>query len=342
MWPLEVVVLDEQPNSSLAVFIVSEHGSRQQFLPQRLPEPLDLPAGLRMLRPALEVLDTVAFEFRLELGAPAPRRVLAALIGEDLPRRAVVGDRARQRLQHQNASLVMRHRKAHQVAGVIVQERRHVQPLVPPQQEREDVRLPQLVRLGPLEVAHRMLALHSTSGSLRLDAFAHQHSAHRRLGHADPQEPPHQIPDTPRASARFALPRRQHRRSLRSGSTLRIRAMPRRPRCERLSSSLAIAVHPLDRRRVRHAQLPGRGVRRQTLTDHRSRHRHLHLLRPGTSLAMTRRGRVPRFARLLFLVHLSTPLLFLQQQIGRQVLGIYDTLRSRIEWFAAQIKHSGR
>jgi hypothetical protein len=55
---------------------------------------------------------------------------------------------------------------------------------------------------------------------------------------------------------------------------------------------------------------------------------------------MARRSHVPRFARLIFAFHLSTPLLFLQQQIDRQVLGIYDTLRSRIEWFAAQRQQS--
>jgi hypothetical protein len=84
--PVEVVVLDEQVHPPLTVLEVGEHRAREQLLPQRLPEPLDLPAGLRMVRPALHVLDAVTLQFRLELGAAAPGRVLPALIGQDLSR----------------------------------------------------------------------------------------------------------------------------------------------------------------------------------------------------------------------------------------------------------------
>jgi hypothetical protein len=44
---------------------------------------------------------------------------------------------------------------------VIVEERGYIDPLVSPQQEREQVRLPQLVRLGALKVLHRLLATHA-------------------------------------------------------------------------------------------------------------------------------------------------------------------------------------
>ena len=67
------------------------------------------------MRPALHMSDAVALELRLELGRSTPGGVLPALIGEDLPRRAVFCDAARQRLQHQHASLVMRHRQAHKI-----------------------------------------------------------------------------------------------------------------------------------------------------------------------------------------------------------------------------------
>jgi hypothetical protein len=113
------------------------------------------------MRPALHVRDAVALKLRLELRAPPPGGVLPALVGEDLPRRPVVCDAARERFEHQHASLVMRHRQAHQIPGVIVQERRHIDPLVPPQKERKEVRLPQLVRLRPLEVLDLLLAPHA-------------------------------------------------------------------------------------------------------------------------------------------------------------------------------------
>jgi hypothetical protein len=94
------------------------------------------------MRAALHMRDAMALQLRLELRTPAPGGVLAALVGQDLPRRPIVGDATRQRFQHQHASLVMRHRQAHQIPGVIIEERRHIDPLVTSQQEREQVRLP--------------------------------------------------------------------------------------------------------------------------------------------------------------------------------------------------------
>ncbi len=142
MRPLEVVVLDVKRDAPLTVRKVREHGARQQLLPQRLPEALDLAAGLWMMRPALDVPDAMLLELSFELGIAAPTRVLAALIGQDLARRPILGDPAGQRLQHQGAALVMRQRQTHQITRVIVQERRHVQPLVLAEQEREQIRLP--------------------------------------------------------------------------------------------------------------------------------------------------------------------------------------------------------
>jgi len=183
---LEVVVLDKKRHPPLAVLEVGEHRAREQLLPQRLPEPLDLAAGLRMMRSALYMRDTVALELGFELRRSTPGGVLTSLIRQDLPRRAVLGDPARQRLQHQHASLVMRHRKTHQIPRVIVQERRHIDALVSPQQEREQVRLPQLVRLGTLEALDLHLPSHPPLGHLRLDALGSQHPPHRRLGGSYP------------------------------------------------------------------------------------------------------------------------------------------------------------
>jgi hypothetical protein len=68
MGALEVVVLDKEPHSALTVLEVGEHRAAEQFLPQRLPEPLDLPAGLRMMRSALHMRDAMTLQLRLELG----------------------------------------------------------------------------------------------------------------------------------------------------------------------------------------------------------------------------------------------------------------------------------
>jgi hypothetical protein len=176
---LEVVVLHEQRHAPLTVLKVSKYRARQQLLPQRLPEALDLAAGLRVVRAALHVRNPVALELRFELSRSAPRGVLAPLVGQDLARCAVVCDRARERLQHQSAPLVMRHRQAHQVPRVIVEECRHVDPFVSAQQKRKQVRLPQLIGLGTLEAHFLALGLVLHPHSRARGAFGLQYPLHR-------------------------------------------------------------------------------------------------------------------------------------------------------------------
>lgn len=126
-------MLYEQPHAVLTVLEVRKHGAREELLPHRLPEPLDLPARLRMMGSALDVRDPVTMQLRLELRGAAPRGVLPTLIGENLARRSVVGNPSRQRLEHQRTTLMMGNRQADQITRVIVQESRNVQPLVPAQ-----------------------------------------------------------------------------------------------------------------------------------------------------------------------------------------------------------------
>lgn len=180
MRALEVIVLDKEAHTPLAVLEVGEHRAREQLLPQGLPEPLDLPAGLRMVRPTLHMRDPMALQLRFELGAATPGGVLPTLIRQDLPRRTVLGDAARERFQHQHAALMVRHRKTHEISRVIIQERGNVDPLLLSQQEREQVRLPQLVRLCPLDVLYNLLAPHTARRRLRLDPFGLEHPPHGR------------------------------------------------------------------------------------------------------------------------------------------------------------------
>jgi len=57
---LEVVVLHKQRTAPLAIIEVREDRPRQELLPHRLPETLDLAAGLRVMRAALDVPYAVA------------------------------------------------------------------------------------------------------------------------------------------------------------------------------------------------------------------------------------------------------------------------------------------
>jgi hypothetical protein len=130
MRPAKVVRLHEEAHPPLAVFEIRKYGPRQKLLPQRLPETLDLAERLRMMRPALDVVDSLSPQLLLEFSLPAPRRVLPPLVRQHLPRRAVIRYRPRQRFHHQRRFLVMRHHQRDQVARVVVHERCHVDPLV--------------------------------------------------------------------------------------------------------------------------------------------------------------------------------------------------------------------
>jgi hypothetical protein len=162
----------------------------------------------------------------------------------------------------------MRHRQTHQIPGVIVQERGHVDPFVSSQQERKEVRLPQLVGLGALEVLHLDLPAYATLGRLGLDALRLEHSPHRRLGGAEPQEPSHYIPDTPAARRRRLLMRGEDRLRTLIRRLLQVRMQGGLLHFERLFSALPVPLHPHHRRRVRHAQLARHGERRQSLFRH--------------------------------------------------------------------------
>jgi hypothetical protein len=147
----EVVALHEEGDPTLAILEIGKDCPRQKLIPQRLPEALDLPQGLRMVRAAFNVPDALPPQLRFEIGVPAPGHVLTSLVRQHLARCAVLGDPTGQRLQDQWGTLVMRHHHGDQVARVVVHEGSHVQTVVPSQEKREDVRLPELIRFRTLK-----------------------------------------------------------------------------------------------------------------------------------------------------------------------------------------------
>jgi hypothetical protein len=212
---LEVVVLHEEPRAALAIVEVREHRAREKLLPHRLPEALDLAAGLWMMRAALDVPDPLAAKLLLEARRTAPSGVLAPLVGQDLARRPVVGNAARERLQHQGTPLVVRHHQAYEVARVIIQKRRHVHPLMAPQQKREEIGLPQLVGLGALEAPRCRPRPRFHHRAFLGEALLLQHPAHRRVGGPNAEEAPHHIANAPTARLRLGLLCGNHRVSTR-------------------------------------------------------------------------------------------------------------------------------
>lgn len=203
---LEVVGLHEEPYAPDAIVEVREDRPRQELVPHRLPEALDLSAGLRVMRAALDVPDSMAAKLLLERRFAAPRRVLASLVGQDFTRCAVVGNRTSQSFHDERRPLVVRHHEAHEVARVVVQEGRHVDPLLPAQQEREEIRLPELIGLRTLEASLGRPRLGFRRRRFLEEPLLVKDAAHRRFRNPERFEPLQHVPDSSRAPVRvFAL-----------------------------------------------------------------------------------------------------------------------------------------
>jgi hypothetical protein len=181
MRALEVVGVDEELEPPLQVCEIGEDRLRQKLVPRRLPESLDLPQRHRVLRPALDVHDAFLPQQLLERRLTSPRRVLPPVVGQDFARPTEATHPTFERLDHERGFLVMRQRPPHDEARVVVHEAGQVHALVSAQQKREDVRLPHLVGLRPLETPRRFRPA-ITSGRRCLDQpFFVQDPADRRL-----------------------------------------------------------------------------------------------------------------------------------------------------------------
>jgi hypothetical protein len=280
----EVVGLHEERDPTLAILEVGKDRPREKLLPQRLPETLDLPQRLGMVRPALDVPDPLAAQLLLEVRVPAPGHVLAPLVRQHLARRPVLGNPPRQRLQYQRRALVVRHHQGHQVPRVVVHEGGHVQTLMPPQEKREDVRLPELIRLRALESMLGRTRLGHCLGYFLQQTFFVEDPPHRRLRHPQPLEARHHVPDAPRPLFGVLTPGLHHRRTPRIlRSPIRPRLRFRRPFFRpplRVRPVLPVPARPLRHRRSRDAK--GLGHRRlgHPPIDHRLRHLKTHFGRP--------------------------------------------------------------
>jgi hypothetical protein len=178
--PLEVVAVHEEFEALQQVRVVGEHGAGEEFVPQRLPETLDLAECLRVVRAALDVPDALPLELGLELRLAAPGRVLTAVVGERLLRDAEGGDALLEGLHHQRRLHVVRDGPADDEAAVVVHEDGDVEPLMLAQQEGKDVRLPQLVRRRALEARLRPRRVLYLRGLLLEQTLLVKNPPHRR------------------------------------------------------------------------------------------------------------------------------------------------------------------
>jgi hypothetical protein len=152
MGPPVVVVLHPQPHPLAGRLETVKLRAHQKLLPDGLPKAFDLAQGHGMMRSALNVVNPIFAQLRLETGGPAPTRVLAALVGEHLFGHAVLRHRPAVHLQHMLRRLATKYVQPHYVAGVVIQKADEVGVLAS-QPKGEDIGLPHLVGSGALEEA---------------------------------------------------------------------------------------------------------------------------------------------------------------------------------------------
>ena len=132
----------------------SEHRFFQELAPDRLPEPLDLSQGHRVMGGRPDVLDTLLFQGLLEPSFASPGHELAAVITEDLPRGTPLADRSFDHLHHRVRRLLTVKSPANQVSAVIVDDPDQVDLVHTFEVEGEDVGLPHRVGHRTFEPAH--------------------------------------------------------------------------------------------------------------------------------------------------------------------------------------------
>lgn len=252
---LEVVGLDEESKPAIAVGVVGEDGAREEFVPKRLPEALDLAERLGVLRTALDVTDAVLPQRALEVRLAAPGGVLTALVRQDLARLSPRGDAARERLHHELGALMMRERIRDDEARVVVHERREIEALLTTKQERENVRLPELIGLRTLEATWWMLAC--GRWMMRLDqTCVVEDATDLSLGDAERVEPREHVANATSAHLGMLLAERDDRVAIRAWRGCPLLLAPLPHGAKRVRAPGAVEADPLGQRRVRNVEGP--------------------------------------------------------------------------------------
>ena len=259
VWPLEIVAIEVQRQPARAVVEVGEDGTAEKLVPERLPESFDFSERHRMLGAALDVANAVAAQQSFEFGLPTPRGVLPAVVRQDFAGCAETRDTALQRFQHERRALVVRQHVADHEAAVVIHEDGQVQPLVAPQQEGEDIRLPHLIRLGPLETTWPVLPCLGCCGSRTDEPFLVQDASDQRFADPNALVTCELIPDAPRPVLRVLALRRLDRLALWCvwAWWLGLAAEVPGARLQAVVPSGLPAHHPAAQRTRRHPDRPG-------------------------------------------------------------------------------------
>ncbi len=200
-----------------------------------LVQPLHLPRGGR--RPGRgqqvpdPVLDTDPVEqhLRARTVRPETTREDLPVVGQDLLRDPVPGQRLRQRLAHRPRRGPGHHPRAHHEPGVVIDPGHHLH-LDPIGQVHptHHVHLPQLHRPAPLPPP--IVTTPPTPPGPVDPTPSYQRPVHRRTArHRDHSLPAQLVPDPVRTPTRMRIPQRQHPRLHHRRHLMRTRMRPRGP-----------------------------------------------------------------------------------------------------------------
>jgi hypothetical protein len=139
--PLVVVILDPQPRTLHRLLEAVELRPLQELPQQRLPEPLDLAKGHRVVRPGADVPHPVLLQFLFEARLAPPVGVLPTVVSQHLLGDPVVGDSTTIGLQNVLGRLAAVQPECGDVAAVIVDEADQV-GVVASQPHGQNVALP--------------------------------------------------------------------------------------------------------------------------------------------------------------------------------------------------------
>jgi hypothetical protein len=170
-----------------------------------------------MMRPALDVVNPILAQLRLEARGPTPTGILAALVGKHLLGHPILGDRRAVHLQHVLGRLAAKDVYPHHVAGVVIHKTDEV-GVLPSQTEGEDVGLPHLVGRGALKEARLLWISRRLGFPLLQQLLLVERAANRLPAHGQKERPPQELADLLDAQVGmttlelddFGLDRRRH------------------------------------------------------------------------------------------------------------------------------------
>ena len=117
---LVIIILDPPADPFPRRLEVGELRPREELLPDRLPEPLDLPQRHRMMRRAANVMHPVFLQLPHEGRAPAPAHVLPPVIREHFTRNSITAHAPPVHFQYVIAGLAPEYLQRRDVPRMVV------------------------------------------------------------------------------------------------------------------------------------------------------------------------------------------------------------------------------